>query len=60
MNDTSLPPGSSCANCVHFPRCRMLFDCEPSSTTCAYAPSRFSPRPIIPPSPQWSPYPGGG
>jgi hypothetical protein len=36
-----LPPGKACGDCAHLARCRMLFGCKPTSTTCDWAPSRF-------------------
>lgn len=38
-----LPPGKTCGDCVHFRRCEKLFGCDPTSVTCDWSPSRFSP-----------------
>jgi hypothetical protein len=43
-NDTALPQGKTCAQCVHVVRCVVLFGAKHTNTTCDFAPSRFQER----------------
>ena len=40
-DDMRLPVGKYCADCGHYDRCTMLFNCREKSTTCDWSPSRF-------------------
>lgn len=39
--DMALPPGKTCADCVHLWRCCALFSHSPADAVCDFAPSRF-------------------
>jgi hypothetical protein len=40
----NLPPGKTCADCVHFRRCTMMFGHIPADEVCDWYPSRFHPK----------------
>ena len=40
-DDMKLPAGKTCEDCRWYSRCEWLISCEPSNTTCDWAPSRF-------------------
>jgi hypothetical protein len=39
--DMNLPPGKTCADCVHVHRCCALFGHMPQDQVCDWYPSRF-------------------
>lgn len=48
-----LPPGKTCADCVHVQRCVVFGFSWPSRTRCDFYPSRYVPlgnHPILPPA----------
>lgn len=55
-DDMDLPPGKTCADCVHCRRCTLIFGHIPEDERCDWAPSRFRALPdglpsIAPPAP---------
>ena len=43
-DDMRLPVGKVCLDCAFYNRCKWLFGCEPNSTECDWATSRFIPK----------------
>ena len=48
LTNTFLPPGKTCADCVHCRRCCALFGQTPTGTSCDFWPSRFRESTIPP------------
>ncbi len=40
-DDMDLPPGMTCADCVHCRRCCLMFGHIPTDEVCDWSPSRF-------------------
>lgn len=40
-DDMNLPPGKTCADCVHCARCTAIFGHIPEDEVCDWSPSRF-------------------
>ena len=55
-DDMKLPDGETCGNCYWFRRCKGLFGCAETNTTCDWAPSRFL-KAARPPTPATKPRP---
>ncbi|WP_312929128.1 hypothetical protein [Stutzerimonas nitrititolerans] len=41
-SDMDLPPGKTCADCVHCRRCTLMFGHIPADESCDWSPSRFT------------------
>ena len=53
-DDMALPPGKTCADCIHVERCRKFLSggvWTPEWTRCDWYPSRFFEKPAPPPPP---------
>jgi hypothetical protein len=44
----NLPAGKTCADCVHCHRCCSIYGHIPADERCDWAPSRFTPKPLLP------------
>lgn len=40
-NESNLPDGVSCGDCVHFERCKRFISARPDDEVCDWIPSRF-------------------
>ncbi len=40
----TLPPGTTCGDCAHAPRCTALFGAKVENTCCDFFPRRFTPK----------------